>query len=82
MNHEQRIAELHATYKNGRVAENVYFVKSKSRFRVKMDGKWVGTFWTYKAAVEARKQLRIEKLEKQLLRIKNELEELRDEKPN
>ncbi len=82
MNHEQRIAELHATYKNGRVEPNIYFVSSKSRFRVKIGQEWHGTFWTITGARNALKQLRIEKLEKQLLRIKNELEELRDEKPN
>ena len=76
MNHEQRIAELHATYDNGRVAENVYFVAAKSRFRVKMNGKWIGTFWTYKGAVEARNSKRIEELEAQIAVLKTELEEL------
>ncbi len=77
MDHEQRLAELHATYENGRVAENIYFVKSKSRFRVKIDGKWIGTFWTFKAAMEARNGKRIEELEAQIVVLKNELEELR-----
>ena len=76
MNHEQRIAELHATYDNGRVAENVYFVAAKSRFRVKMNGKWLGTYWTYQAAIKARNGKRIEELEAQITVLKNELEEL------
>ena len=77
MNHEQRIAELHATYDNGRVADNVYFVKSKSRFRVKMNGKWIGTYWTFQAAIKARNNKRIEELEAQITVLKNEMEELR-----
>ncbi len=82
MNHEQRIADLHATYKNGRVEPNIYFVSSKSRFRVQIGQEWCGTFWTIKGARNALKKLRIEKLEKQLLSIKNELEELRNEESN
>ena len=86
MSHEQRIAELHATYDNGRVADNVYFVAAKSRFRVKINATWIGTFWTLSGATIARdnykRKQRIEKLEKQLLSIKNELEDLKREEPN
>ena len=93
MNHEQRIADLHATYKNGRVEENIYFIAASSRFRVKMGRKWAGTFWTLEGARAKKAELleergaitrieRIEFLEKQLLRIKNELEELKREEPN
>lgn len=63
MTHEQRIAELHATYEDGRVSRNIYFVKVKSRFRVKIDGKWIGTFWTYEGAKEARDKILIERFE-------------------
>ena len=51
--HEQRIAELRQAYRNGRVAEHIYFNKSKARFRVKIGGEWIGTFWTFKGAVSA-----------------------------
>ena len=61
--HEQRIAELHATFENGRVSKNIYFVKSKSRFRVQISGKWIGTFWTYEGAKEARDKMLIEQFE-------------------
>ncbi len=78
--HKQRIAELHATYENGRVADNVYFVADKSRFRVKIGGKWIGTFLTLSGATIARdeykREQRIEKLRKQLVSIQNELDNL------
>jgi len=61
--HEQRIAELHTTYENGRVTKNIYFVKSKSRFRVQISGNWIGTFWTYEGAKEARDKILIEQFE-------------------
>ena len=75
--HEQRIAELHATYENGRVADNIYFVKSKSRFRVKLGGKWIGTYWTYSGAVKARNEKLIEELEQKIVSLKKEMEDLR-----
>ena len=77
MTHEQRIAELHATYENGRVADNIYFVKSKSRFRVKLGGKWIGTYWTYSGAVKARNEKLIEELEQKIVSLKKEMEDLR-----
>jgi len=73
--HEQRIAELHATYDNGRVASGIYFVKSKSRFRVKLGGKWIGTFWTYSGAVKARNEKLIEELEQKIVSLRKEMED-------
>jgi hypothetical protein len=73
--HEQRIAELHATYENGRVADNIYFVKSKSRFRVKLGGKWIGTYWSFKGAVKARNEKLIKELEEQIAVLKKEMED-------
>lgn len=72
--HEQRIAELHATYENGRVADHIYFVKSKSRFRVKLGGKWIGTYWSFKGAVKARNEKLIKELEEQIAVLKKEME--------
>jgi len=66
MDHEQRIAELHATHKPGRVLRHIYFVKSKSRFRVKIDGKWIGTFWTLAGAKQARDRILTERFERDL----------------
>jgi hypothetical protein len=73
--HEQRIAELHATYENGRVATGIYFVKSKSRFRVKLGGKWIGTYWSFKGAVKARNEKLIKELEEQIAVLKKEMED-------
>ncbi len=73
--HEQRIAELHATYDNGRVATGIYFVKSKSRFRVKLGGKWIGTYWSFKGAVKARNEKLIKELEEQIAVLKKEMED-------
>ncbi len=73
--HEQRIAELHATYEDGRVADNIYFVKSKSRFRVKLGGKWIGTYWSFKGAIKARNEKLIKELEEQIAVLKKEMED-------
>lgn len=73
--HEQRIAELHATYENGRVATGIYFVKSKSRFRVKLGGNWIGTYWSFKGAVKARNEKLIKELEEQIAVLKKEMED-------
>lgn len=75
--HEQRIAELRKTYENGRVDRNIYFDKAKARFRVKLGGEWIGTYWTFEAAVKARNGKLIEELEEQITVLKNELEGLR-----
>ncbi len=65
MNHEQRLAELHSTYENGKVAKHIYFVKPKSRFRVKIGGKWIGSlFWTFEGAKLARDQILIERFDR------------------
>jgi len=61
--HQQRLTELHDRYQDGRVAKNIYFVKSKSRFRVQISGKWIGTFWTYEGAKAARDKILIEQFE-------------------
>ena len=73
--HEQRITELRQTYQNGRVAEHIYFNKSKARFRVKIGGEWIGTFWTFKGAVKARNEKLIEELETKIVSLKKEMED-------
>ena len=73
--HEQRIAELHATYENGRVATGIYFIKAKSRFRVKLGGEWIGTYWSLKGAVKARNEKLIKELEEQITVLKKEMED-------
>ncbi len=93
MDHDQRIAELHATHKNGRVEPNIYFVSASSRFRVKIGRKWHGTFWTLEGARVAKAKIREERgdidraerikvLEEQLVSLNTKLEDLKNEKPN
>ena len=78
--HQQRIAELHKTYRNGRVGDNIYFVKSKSRFRVKVSGRWIGTYWTYEGAVKARNEELIKELENKIEVLKKESERINEQK--
>jgi len=71
----------------------ITYKKSRSKYIVQMDGKYHGHFYTIEGARAKKAELlenreanrrkqRIEKLEKQLLSIKNELEELKREEPN
>ncbi len=71
----------------------ISYKSSRQKYIVQMDGKYHGHFYTIEGARAKKAELlekreankrkqRIEKLEKQLLSIKNELEDLKREEPN
>ncbi len=77
MNHHERIAELRRTHKDGAVEPNIYFNSAAARFRVKMGGKWHGTFWTLEGSRNKVRQLKIDKIDEQiklLMETKRKLE--------
>ncbi len=74
--HNERIAELRATYQTGVVEPHIHFSQTSARFRVKLGGKWQGTYWTLVGARNALKQLKIKKIETQITDLQTQLRKL------
>ena len=66
--HDERIAQLRRDFKDGVVEPNIYFSSKSARFRVNMNNRWIGTYWTLTGARRAKMLAIISKEKKKLAR--------------
>ena len=73
--HDERIAQLRRDFEDGVVEPNIYFSSKSARFRVNMNNRWIGTYWTIEGARRAKTQVLISREQKKLARQEQAVED-------